>query len=83
MTPVIALHRIHRNPTRRMKATGRYDADGNMILVSDTQVVKSGDQFDTDGSELQELLEGGAVRLLTEQEVVLAGLSGHSADEAV
>ena len=81
MTPVIALNRIHRNPTRRMKATGRYDADGNMILVSDTQVVMAGEQFDVGEAELAQLLEVGAVRLLTEHEQVLSQLTSQTTDE--
>lgn len=77
MTRVLALHRIHRNPLQRSNVTEHYDADGKYITASATEIVSAGAYFDIDDeNELAVLLEVGAARLLSDEEVSLEQLSG-------
>lgn len=67
--PVMALCRIGRNPERRMKFTGRYDGNGEPILVSDAEIVLPGSIFViSDDEEYDYLTRLEAIRELDELE---------------
>lgn len=72
MLPVVAIHKISRNPTGRMEATGRYDAHGNMIMRSKGETITPGTIFEIEeGEELTFLRGHGSVRDLTDEEMAL------------
>ena len=69
MTPMIAVHKITRNPDGGRKFIGRYDEHGNPITRANSQSVSPGSVFEPRDDEMRDLLPVGAIRPLEEIEL--------------
>jgi hypothetical protein len=73
MATVITIHKITTSdPNAELIHTGRFDREGNAILKRTAKSIRSGEFFELDDpADLARLLEMGAVRYPTDEELAL------------